>query len=178
MKYVNPQEQLHRERLDAIHDLEKKIAFKKTNLQGQGLARHQAVLSFLKVQIQKPDHTQKKTAKQVAEYYGQRSYVAEKIVTWEIQWMTTQTIEEGKRSCHTKSFSWFNYEGIQLAVRECISYSGDKLSASKLARVIEEYLGSQTVTNTVESILEQEAASKENNSSQLFPNLKIRVWTA
>ena len=135
-------------------------------------------MSFLKVQVRKSDYTQKETARQVAECYSQGSYVAEKIVIWKIQWMTTRTIEERKIGFHTKFFSWFNDKGIQLAVRKCISCSGDKLFASKLAKVIEEYLGSQTVTNTVESILEQEAASEENNSSQLPPNLKIRVRTA
>ena len=37
--------------------------------------------------------------------------------------MTKRCSEEGKQGCHTKSYSWFNDEGVQLAVRECISFS-------------------------------------------------------
>ena len=175
VQYIDPTSELHQKRSDAIQDLEKKLASKKTNLQGQDLARHRAVLSFLKVQSRYPDRTRKTTATQVAECYGRGKYLAEKIVTWEIQWMTNRSIEEGKRGCHTKSYSWFNDEGVQLAVRECISCSGDKLSAQKLAKAVGEYLGSQTAISTVEDILEQEAIS---GSQQLSVGNRIRVRTA
>lgn len=71
--------------INAIYELEKKIAWKKTNLQRQDLACYQAVLSFLKVQIQKPDHTYKEIAKQIAEYYDYCLYISKKIVIWERQ---------------------------------------------------------------------------------------------
>lgn len=114
MKHISPQEKLHKERLDAIYDLEKKIASKKINLQGQDLACHRAVLSLLKIQIRKPNHTRIETARQVAECYGRGTYVAKKIVTWEIQWMTYRAIEEGNRAVIpnptlgliTKEYSW------------------------------------------------------------------------
>ena len=159
MKHISLEVKLHQERLQAIYDLEKKIASKTINLQGQDLAHHRAILSLLKVQTRKPDHTRKETAQQVAECYGRGTYVARKIITWEIQWMTNRAIEEEKQGCHTKFHSWFNNERVQLAVRECISCSGDKLSAQKLAKAVGDYLGSQTVTSTVEGILEQEAIS-------------------
>lgn len=92
--------------------------------------------------------------------------------------MTDQTIEEGKQGCHIKSQSWFNDKGVQLAVREFISCSGDKLSAHKLAKAVGEYLGSKTVTSTVENILKQEASLRENNTHQLHPETKIKVKTA
>lgn len=105
VKDTCPKAKLHQKRLNTIHDLEIKIASKTTNLQGQNLARHQAVLSFFNIQIRNPDHTRKKTARQVAESYGCGFYVSKKIVTWEIQWMTKRFIEEGKQGCHTKSHS-------------------------------------------------------------------------
>ena len=148
VKDICPKAKLYQEYLNAIHDLEKKISSKTTNLQGQDLTCHRAVLSFLKIQIRNPDHTRKKTTRRVAECYGRGFYVSKKIVTWEIQWMTKRCIEEGKQGCHTKSHSWFNDEGVQLAVCECISSSGDKLSAQKLAKALGDHLGSQTVTNT------------------------------
>ncbi len=80
-KYISPKDRLHSQRLDAIRELEKKIASRKTNLQGQDLARHRAVLSFLRVQIRKSDCTRKEIAQQVAECFGRGSYVAQKIVT-------------------------------------------------------------------------------------------------
>lgn len=135
-------------------------------------------MSFLTVQIRKPDHTRKETARQVAECYGRGSYVSEKIVTWERQWIRTRGIEEGKQGCHTKYQSWFNDEGVQLAVRECISSSGNKLSAQKLAKAVGDYLVSHMVTNTVQEILETELISGENSTQQLPPGLRIRVRTA
>ena len=63
--------------------------------------------------------------------------------------MTKGSIKGKKQGCHTKSHSWFNDKGIQLAVHECISYSRDKLKAQKLAKAVGDYLGLQVVTNTV-----------------------------
>ncbi len=80
VQHTSSKAKLHQDRLDAIHELEKKIASKKTNLQRQDLARHRAVLSFLKVQIRKPDHTRKETARQVAECYGRGSYISGNLV--------------------------------------------------------------------------------------------------
>ena len=117
-------------------------------------------------------------ARRVAECYGRGFYVSKKIVTWEIQWMTKRCIEEGKQGCHTKSHSWFNDEGVQLAVCECISSSGDKLSAQKLAKAVGDHLGSQTVTNTVQEILERESTLGKNSTKQLPPGLQIKVRTA
>ena len=42
--------------------------------------------------------------------------------------MTKRSIEEEKQGCYTKSHSWFNNKEVQLAVRECISCSRNKLS--------------------------------------------------
>ncbi len=92
--------------------------------------------------------------------------------------MTKKEIEEGRQGCHTKSQSWFNDEGVQLAVRECIASSGDKLSAQKIARAVGEYLGSERVTSTVEDVLGKEATSEPNASKYLPPGLRIKVRTA
>lgn len=92
--------------------------------------------------------------------------------------MTKRYIEEGKQSCHTKSHSWFNDEGVQLVERECISSSGNKLSAQKLAKAVGNHLGSQTVTNTVQEILERESTLGKNSIKLLSPGLQIKVWTA
>ena len=43
--------------------------------------------------------------------------------------MTKQCIEKEKQGYHIKSHSWFNNEGVQLVVHECISLFRDKLSA-------------------------------------------------
>ena len=83
--------------------------------------------------------------------------------------MTKKSFEKGKQGCYTKSHFWFNDKGAQLAIRECISYSGDKLSAQKLAKALGDYLGSQTVTNTVQEIFEKESTLGENSTKQLPP---------
>ena len=89
--------------------------------------------------------------------------------------MTKRCIEEGKQDSHTKSHSEFNDEGVQLAVRECISSSEDKLSAQKLAKAVGDHLGLQTVTNTVPEILERESILGENSTEQLPLDLQIKV---
>ncbi len=66
MKYKSPKVKLHKKCSDAIHIVEKKIVPKKINLQRQGLAYHWAVLSFAKIQIRKPDYTDTKTTRQLA----------------------------------------------------------------------------------------------------------------
>ena len=89
--------------------------------------------------------------------------------------MTIRCIKKRKQGCHTKSQSWFNDEGVQLAVRECIPSFGDKLSAQKLAKAVGDYLSSQMVTNTVQEILKKDLTSGENSTKQLPPGLWIRV---
>lgn len=177
IKRVSPQDERYQKQQAAIEDLKKLLSSKKVNLQGQDLARHRAVLSFLEVQIQKPDYLREEIAKLVAECYGRGSYVARKIITWEIQWMTNRTIEEGQQGCHTKSFSWFNDEGVQLAVRECISSSGDKLSAQKLAKAVGDYLNSQKAITTVEDTLQLDL-NLDKDTQSLSVSQKIRVRTA
>ena len=54
--------------------------------------------------------------------------------------MTKRSIKEEKQGSHIKSHSWFNDEGVQLAIRECISCFRDKLSAQKLVKAVDDYL--------------------------------------
>lgn len=56
IKYTFFKAKLYQKCLNIIHKLKQKIASKKTTLQGQDLAQHQAILSFLKVQIWKPEN--------------------------------------------------------------------------------------------------------------------------
>ena len=80
----------------------------KINIRGQDLALHQAIFSFLKFEIQKPDYTNKETFRQTIEHYDHVSIATQKIITWKIQNITKSGITRGKRSCHMKSRSWFN----------------------------------------------------------------------
>ena len=102
MKYICAKTKLHSELLNTIYNLEKKIGLKKTNLYQQDLACHQAILSFLKVQIQKLDHTYKITARQVVKDYGCNLYIFKKQFTQEIQWMTNRSIKGKKQGYHTQ----------------------------------------------------------------------------
>lgn len=108
-----------------------------------------------------------KIARQITEYYDYGSYVSKKIVTWEILWMIKKSIEEGKQGCYIKFHSWFNGKRVQLVVCKCVSCFGDKLSAQKLVKAVNDYLGLQTVTNTVQEILKKESTSKKNSNKQL-----------
>jgi hypothetical protein len=61
----------------------------------------------------------------VARCFGRGLYFARKVVQWELQWMRGEKIEEGKQGCFTKTSSWFDDEGVQLAVREWLAGAGE-----------------------------------------------------
>jgi len=51
-----------------------------------------------------------------ANTFNRGKWVAKKIVSWEISWRNSRTIPEGKQGRFAKVSSWFNDEGVQLAV--------------------------------------------------------------
>jgi hypothetical protein len=117
---MSRQELLYEARKDAILRLKNKLNSKKINMQSQNLVRHRAVLSFMQMQQSKQlGEIREEMSFAVARCYG-------KVVTWELQYLRGENIEEGKRGCgYSKTRSWFNDEGVQLAVREWISGKGE-----------------------------------------------------
>jgi len=142
-------EALRKRQLDAIKVLEKKLqaGIRKVALVGQNLARHQAVLGFLKMQLSRQDgETREQMALSVARSHGRGLYFARKIVAWERTWLQSRMIEEGRKGCYTKSRSWLNDEGVQLAVREWLSGAKEaELTGYGLAKAIGKYLDSKRV---------------------------------
>lgn len=69
-------------------------------------------------------------------------------------------MEERKRGCYIKFFSWFNNKEIQLAIRNCFFSSGDKLSTQKLAQTIGKCLSLKIVKTVAQNIFEQEITFK------------------
>lgn len=62
-------------------------------------------------------------------------------MSWEITWKKDRIIEVGRRRTWMKTSSWFNDEGVQLAVREWVSGASEKdLTAYSLAKTIGTYL--------------------------------------
>jgi hypothetical protein len=113
-------------RFKAIEDLEKLLRSKKNTLKGQNLTRHQAVLALLYMtQSRKVGDTREKLSSQVARTFDKGINYARKIVKWEGIWIRERHIPEGKRGCFAKVFSWFNDEGVQLAVREWCAGAGE-----------------------------------------------------
>jgi hypothetical protein len=111
---------------EAIDRLEKKLGSAKTDLIGQNLTRHRAVLAFLKIQRSKQlGETREEQSYMVARCFGRGLYFARKIVEWERQWIRTNKIEEGRQGCFQKTSSWFGDEGVQLAVREWLAGAGE-----------------------------------------------------
>src|SRR3978361_110198 len=92
----------------------------------------------------------------VARHYGRGLYLAQKIVTWERQWLEHEEIEEGRQGCFAKTRSWFDDEGVQLAVRDWISGAGDKITAYGLAKAVGDYLDSRRAVNFVEESISQD----------------------
>lgn len=91
--------------------------------------------------------------------------------------MTKRNVEEEKQYYFIKSYYCFNDKRIQLAIYKYISYSGYKLLAQKLAKVVGDYLGSQIVRNIVWEIFKKESTPRKKNIKQLPSGLTIRVWT-
>ena len=122
------------DRQKAAVELEKKIRSKQVNLGGQNLVRHRAVLAFLYLQLSRQSgETRKQLAHIVARCFNRGWYFSRKVVSWELTWLSQRYIPEGKQGCFGKSQSWFEDEGVQLAVREWISGAGESLSKSMLS---------------------------------------------
>ena len=115
----------------AINDLEKKLNSKKTVLAGQNLTRHRAVLQLLRItQLRQEGETREELSYSIARSFNKGRYFARCIVEWEGMWRRERQIPEGKRGCHAKINSWFNDEGVQIAVREWCASAGDSKSLS------------------------------------------------
>ena len=120
---VKSQAQLRQE---AIKDLEKKLRSKKTTLTGQNLTRHQAVLTLLYTRSRKEGETREELSLHVSRGFGKGVYFARKLFEWERTWIQERKISEGKQGCNAKVSSWFNDEGVQMAVREWCAGAGER----------------------------------------------------
>ena len=118
-------------RQEAIGDLEKKLRSKETVLNGQNLIRHRAVLALLMTtQSRREGETREELSYKISRSFGKRVYFARKLVEWEGAWMRGRKIPEGTRGCYAKTSSWFNDEGVQMAVREWCAGAGVGLTRS------------------------------------------------
>ena len=136
-----PQDRLRRE---AIEDLEKKLRSKKTRLEGQNLTRHRAVLALLyTTQSRQGGDTREDLSYHVARAFNKGVYFSRKVVEWENMWIRERKIPEGKQGCFGKTSSWFNDEGVQIAVREWCAGAGE----SKFFRYFKLYANHKYRTN-------------------------------
>ena len=118
---------LQEQRKEAIKRMEQLLKSKEISMLPQNLERHRAVLAFLRVQQSRQrGETREEMAFNVARCFGRGLYFARKIISYELVWMNSQKIDEGKRGCHSKTRSWFNDEGVLLAAREWISSAGER----------------------------------------------------
>ncbi|KAA8905068.1 hypothetical protein FN846DRAFT_919514 [Sphaerosporella brunnea] len=162
------------ERNSAIEKLERKLRSAKTDLFGQNLTRHRAVLSFLKIQQGKQLESREGLSYMVARCFGRGLYFAHKVVEWERQWIKTGKIEEGRQGCFQKIASWFDDEGVLLAVRKWLAGAGEDITAYKLAKVVGDYLDSRKAGEAVEACLNAaEAASDDNFEQELLPEATV-----
>ena len=133
-------------KLEAIEYLEKTTGWHaEAGASGQNLARHQAVLGFLKIQMSRSKgETREQMALHIARSHGRGSYFARKIIAWECSWLRSRDIEEGRKGCCSKTKSWLNDEGVQLAVREWLAgATEDELTGYGLAKAVGRYLDSR-----------------------------------
>lgn len=112
----------------SIKTLERKLTSKKVSLNGQNRMRHEAVLRFLHLQTTcTSKKTREELALNIANSYSRGTYFARKLISWERTWFASQTIDEGKKGCYQKTSSWFNDEGVLLAVREWLSGANESM---------------------------------------------------
>lgn len=190
--------ELHcRLRQEAIEDLEKKLRSKKTVLEGQNFTRHRAVLALLYMtRTRKGGDTREELSCHVARTFNKGLYFARRVVEWEGIWMRERKIPEGKQGCFVKTFSWYNDEGVQLAVREWCAGAGEskfsghlhklrtkmftsEITAFGLAKAVGEYLDSRRAIAVINESL-QDAAHSSASSFSLLPDStrRIRARTA
>jgi uncharacterized protein YciI len=118
-------------RRKAIEDLEKKLKSKTNALEGQCLKRHRAVLALLySTQSRVDGTTRQMLCKQVAATFNSGKYFGEQLVKWERGWIQDRCIPEGSQGMHAKVSSWFNDEGVQIAVREWCAGQGERKRSS------------------------------------------------
>ena len=70
----------------------------------------------------------------VARPRGRGSYFARKIIARERSWLRSRDIEEGRKGCYSKTKSWLNDEGVQLAVREWLARATEAVSSATIRR--------------------------------------------
>ena len=84
---------------------------------GQNLVCHQTVLAFLRMQQGKQlGETRVSMSRTVVRCFGKGTYFVRRLIAWEIEWVTTQSISEGRCGCFSKVKSWLCDEGVLLAV--------------------------------------------------------------
>ena len=123
---ISTSELQYSQRRMAIEDLEKKLRSKKTVLEGQNLNRHRAVLALLYMtQTRQGGDTREELSYYIARTFNKGLYFARRVVQWEGTWVRERKIPEGMRGCFAKTFSWYNDEGVQIAVREWCAGAGE-----------------------------------------------------
>ena len=104
----------------------KQLEMKKIVLNGQNLIRHRAVLALLMtMQSRREGETREELSYQISRSYSKGMYFARRLVEWEGAWIRGRMIPEGTRGCYAKTSSWFNDEGVQMAVREWCTGAGE-----------------------------------------------------
>jgi hypothetical protein len=127
----SPSQTTQQKRRNAIEDLEKKLKSKTNGLEGQCLKRHRAVLALLySTQSRVDGTTRQMLCKQVAATFNRGKYFGEQLVKWERGWIQDRCIPEGSQGMHAKVSSWFNDEGVQIAVREWCAGQGERKRSS------------------------------------------------
>ena len=122
--YTDPKEQRYHQLYLAITDMKKKLKSReiRNTPRNQNLTCQEAVLHFMQMSLRRGHvEAREKMAMQVANCFGKGAYFARKIVQWEGTWIRDRKIEEGRQGCYSKVQSWFNDEGVHLAVREYLA---------------------------------------------------------
>jgi hypothetical protein len=135
-----PSHVVREEKRDAARkDLELKLKSKRTRLTKQNLSRHLAVLQFMNYQKQILEaglwEPRAVVALNVSRCFNRGKYFAEKLITWEREWIKERCIPEGKQGCFVKAGSWFNDEGVMLTAREYLSGAGESKSTLCIFRI-------------------------------------------
>ena len=98
-------------------------------LTGAFRQRHEMVLQFLRAQRRKENLGQRrrKVALGIANSHGRGMHTARMIVQWELQWIEAREIPRSQQGGGDgRIVTWFEDEGVLLAVREYIMQTGER----------------------------------------------------
>ncbi|RPA95559.1 hypothetical protein L873DRAFT_1845881 [Choiromyces venosus 120613-1] len=163
------------ERQNAISDLTYLLNHKKKikekygdrGLIGTYQLRHEMVLQFLHAQLRKENHG--------FQCHRWGMHTARMLVQWESSWVQEREIQRSQQGGGDgRLVTWFEDEGVLLAVREYIMRTGEKVTSRSLAKAVANYL-KPADNDQLEDALSHSVINRENPENEEVEELVLEA---